>query len=380
MIRRVEVNYRGVFQKTLARRIGSDLVLIAKREGKVAFSNGRYSDAPERNGIPCKYFTFVSPDLTEEELEAECGGKMDIDTADVSVVLDDTLLRGVEPWAWHGIRPINEKVKEGAGLIVVSTRDHRELVPLLEAKPFPYRLTVLEGEASLSGMWVFRNDMTHERVLGAIAAVDPGVISIEAVEGYLRSRAGGEERAEAARAAFEAAAKSVRAIGPGEGMEWPYATPTLPGWQDFREAVTVPAVPRRSVHEVDGQARNASYPRGTSKTERPVIRFDLCTKCTLCWLECPDGAFDPTEDGLYDVNLAYCSGCGKCAEVCPVKNCIVMVEELRFEDARSAWTEYRRDPAAYAAWAEEKKAGRTRIRPYVSGRDEPADRPVSAGR
>src|SRR5215475_10307652 len=73
MIKRVEVNYRGIFQKNLGKKIGSDIVMIASRMGQTAFSNGRYSDAPERNGIPCKYFAFVSPDLAEEELEAECG-------------------------------------------------------------------------------------------------------------------------------------------------------------------------------------------------------------------------------------------------------------------------------------------------------------------
>ena len=56
--------------------------MIASRMGQKAFSNGRYSDSPERNGIPCKYFAFVSPDLAEEELEAECGAKLEIDEAE----------------------------------------------------------------------------------------------------------------------------------------------------------------------------------------------------------------------------------------------------------------------------------------------------------
>ena len=91
MIKRVEINYRGIFQKNLGKKIGSDIVMIASRMGQRAFSNGRYSDSPERNGIPCKYFAFVSPDLSEEELEAECGAKLEIDEADISVVLDDTM-------------------------------------------------------------------------------------------------------------------------------------------------------------------------------------------------------------------------------------------------------------------------------------------------
>jgi pyruvate ferredoxin oxidoreductase delta subunit len=371
VIKRVEINYRGIFQKTLARRIGGDLVLIARRLDKVGFSNGRYSDAPERNGLPSKYFAFVSSDLSEQELEAECGGKLDIDEADVSVVLDDTILRGVEPWAWHGIRPANERMREGACFVVVSHRTPPELTKLLDSKPFHYRIAVLAGDTSLSGMWVFRDDLTHERVLGAIAAVDPDVVTIDAVEQHLLGRPNGGARAAAARSAHDAVLASVRDVPPSDGHPWPHAVPDLPAWQEFREAATVPAVPRRSALGPQGQARNPGFMRGTSRTERPVIRFDRCTKCTLCWIECPDGAFDPTSDGLYDVDLAYCSGCGKCAELCPVKDCIVMVDELAFADEASPWLAYTEDREAYVRSAEASIAARVPRRPYVSGRNEP---------
>ena len=69
MIKRVEIQYRGIFQKNLGKKIGSDIVIVASSMGRIGFSNGRYSDSPERNGIPCKYFAFVSHDLSEEELE-----------------------------------------------------------------------------------------------------------------------------------------------------------------------------------------------------------------------------------------------------------------------------------------------------------------------
>src|SRR5881397_748029 len=128
MIKRVEVNYRGIFQKNLGKKIGSDIVMIASRMGQRAFSNGRYSDSPERNGIPCKYFAFVSPDLSEEELEAECGAKLDIDEANISVVLDDSMVKGVEPWGWHGVRPIHEKVQPGGTLLLTTRKSSDELL------------------------------------------------------------------------------------------------------------------------------------------------------------------------------------------------------------------------------------------------------------
>ena len=98
------------------------------------------------------------------------------------------------------------------------------------------------------------------------------------------------------------------------------------------------------------------------------MRFDLCTKCTLCWLECPDECFDPTADGLYDVDYRYCVGCGKCAQICPVKECIVMVDELQFEHDDSPWTAYTQDRAAYTGWAEQKKSQGRYVHPFITGR------------
>jgi pyruvate ferredoxin oxidoreductase delta subunit len=368
MIRRVEINYRGVFQKNLARKLGSDLVRIAARTGKVGFSNGRYSDAPERNGIPCKYFAFISPDLSEEELEAECGAKMDIDAADISVVLDDTMVKGVEPWAWSGIRPINEKVTEGGFMLVVSNKEAADLLAFIPRKAFPYNLAILPGEASLSGLWVYNDDMTHERILGAIAGLDPDLLNIDDLESYLRARTGdaraAERRVAAAVEGYESVQHRYKVVNPEEGAEWSHTVPVLPGWSDFREGLAVPAIARGFSLGPRGQSRSTTFRRGTTKSQRPVVRFDLCSKCTLCWLECPDECFDPTPDGLYDVDYQYCIGCGKCAEVCPVNECLVMVDDLRFEDESSSWEFWKRDPQGYIEWVEQKK-GATRPKPAV---------------
>ncbi len=368
MIKRVEINYRGIFQKNLAKKIGGDIVIIASRMGRVGFSNGRYSDAPERNGIPCKYFAFVSHDLPEEELEAECGAKLDIDQCDISVVLDDTMVKGVEPWGWHGIRPINEKVQEGGTLLVVSRKDHADLLNFIGNKPFSWKLATYEGDASLAGLWVFKDDLTHERTLGAIAGIDSDIISIEAVASYLNYKNPTEPfRAEAARKAYEEVQEQTKLVAPGMGVEWQHEVPVLPKWFQFGEGVAVPAVQRGFELGPRGQQRNPRFKRGTTKTQRPVVRFDLCTKCTLCWLECPDECFDPTPDGLYDIHYEYCVGCGKCAQVCPVRECIVMVDELQFENDDSPWEAYKQDRVAYTEWAEQKKSQGRYIHPFVTG-------------
>ena len=67
------------------------------------------------------------------------------------------------------------------------------------------------------------------------------------------------------------------------------------------------------------------------------------------------------------MNYEYCVGCGKCAEICPVNECIVMVDELRFEDDSSPWERWDTDQAAYIDWAEAKKGGDRVTYPFVTG-------------
>ena len=368
MIKRVEIQYRGIFQKNLGKKIGSDIVIIASRMGRIGFSNGRYSDSPERNGIPCKYFAFVSHDLPEEELEAECGAKLDIDQCDVSVVLDDTMVKGVEPWGWHGVRPINEKVQPGGTLLVITKKSHDELLQFIAKKPYSWKLATYDGDLSFGGLWVFRDDLAHEKTLGAVAGMDSDIIGIEAVEAYLNYKNPKDpSRAEAARKAYEEVARTVRTVQPGEGAEWTHEIPVLPKWFQFMEGAAVPAVKRHFELGPKGQSRNETFKRGTTKNQRPVVRFDLCTKCTLCWLECPDQCFDQTADGLYDIAFEYCTGCNKCAQICPVNECIVMVDELQFEDNSSPWQAYTADPKKYTEWAEQKKSKGRYIHPFVTG-------------
>ena len=214
---------------------------------------------------------------------------------------------------------------------------------------------------------MFKDDLTHERVLGALAGLDPSLISLEAVEAHLLKKTSQPHRAKAAREAAQMIRACTRVVTPDEGVTWTHEVPVLPKWHEFGEGVAVPAVPRSFEMGPRGQSRNPQFKRGTTKTMRPVVRFDLCTKCTLCWAECPDECFDPTTDGLFDINYEYCVGCGKCAEVCPVQECIVMVDELRFTDDKSPWEAHQKDPAAYVAWAEDKKGKERHSYPFVTG-------------
>src|ERR1035438_8850613 len=143
----VEVIYRGVFQKTLAKNITRDIVLAAHNEGKLGISFGRYGDAPERNGIPAKSFAIVAND----ELTLEAGmAQYEPKQVDLTVVLDDTLCKGGESWAWYGLQPVHHALKPGHTLIVISLEDAPTLLKSIHRREEPYKLGILKGITSFS--------------------------------------------------------------------------------------------------------------------------------------------------------------------------------------------------------------------------------------
>jgi pyruvate ferredoxin oxidoreductase delta subunit len=351
----VEVIYRGVFQKTLAKNITRGIVLAAHNEGKLGISFGRYGDAPERNGIPAKSFAIVAND--EQTLEAGMA-QYEPKQVDVTVVLDDTLCKGAESWAWSGLQPVHHALKPGHTLIVISLEDAPALLKNIHRREEPYKLGIVRGVTSFSGMWVYKDDHTDVRILGAIAKALPAVMSLESVEKFINEKLKNTLKVTTARNAFE----RFTAIGvkAGEGNPDELVKVGLPRWEDMRCGVSIKGQGQGGpfadpvTGEVGGfrPGRNELFKKYSTRTQRPVVNFSTCTKCTLCWLNCPDAAFDITAAGTYDPNLEACSGCGICEEICPVKNCITMVNESEFQDNNSPWAAFEKDKGAYLKWLE----------------------------
>jgi len=351
----VEVIYRGVFQKTLAKNITRDIVLAAHNEGKLGISFGRYGDAPERNGIPAKSFAIVAND----ELTLEAGmAQYEPKQVDLTVVLDDTLCKGAESWAWYGLQPVHKSLKPGHTLIVISQEGAPALLKNIHQRSEAYKLGIIKGITSFSGMWVFKDDHTDVRVLGAIAKALPQVFSLESVEKFINEKLKSSLKVTSARNAFDRfTTVDVKA---GQGNPEELFKFELPGWKEMRGGVSIKGQGQGGPYadpvskEVGGfrPQRNELFKKYSSRTMRPVINFSTCTKCTLCGLNCPDASFDLTPEGTYDANLESCCGCGICAEVCPVKECVTMVNESEFHDNKSQWTAFRKDKDAYLKWLE----------------------------
>ena len=345
----VEVVYRGIFQKTLASRICRGIVLAASKEGKVGTSFGRYGDSPERNGIPAKQFAVVAD--TQEELEENLA-MYQAENVDVTVAVDDTLCKGVESWGWYGLQPINALTRDGGTVLVTSVQGRSDLIEDTHVKDAPYNMGIVKGPKSFSGLWVYRDDHTDVRILGALCKVCPDLVSIESMEEAIREQWSEELKVQSARKSYERI--ETRVVEPGEGNpETPY-TFEMPGWTQMEEAIVVRGVPQGGgFRQGEGgyePQRNPHFKKWSTRTMRPVIDFDTCIKCTLCWLQCPDTCFDVTPDGLYDANMEACCGCGVCEAVCPVPDCVTMVHEAEFTDNASQWEMWQKDKDEYKGW------------------------------
>ncbi len=355
-----EVVYRGIFQKNLAARIVRGIVLSARKSGRWGIAFGRYGDSPQRNGIPAKDFAIVAD--TNEELEQGMA-RYEPKQVDVTICLDDTLAKGIESWAWYGLQPINQLTMPNGTVLVTSLQSFDDLLKDIHKKDAPWKLAVLKAKASFSGLWVHKEDHTEARVLGALARIIPDFLSLDGVSQAIREMDWGSDlKVESARKAHDRVEFRDVRITDGNA-EVPFSF-EMPKWWEMREGVTIPAIPVGKPKE-SGKGyvpeRNPYFKKFTTRTMRPVIDFDKCVKCTLCWLQCPDSCFDVMPDGTYDANMEACCGCGVCEAVCPVEDCITMVNEAVFDDNASQWEAWRKDKTAYHTWLGAKIDDKTHV-------------------
>ncbi|MDP6497744.1 MAG: (4Fe-4S)-binding protein [SAR202 cluster bacterium] len=370
----VEVVYRGIFQRTLARNIVRQIVFAARKDDKIGTAFGRYSDSPERNGIPAKQFAIVCD--TALELE-ESLAVYEASNVDVTINLDDTLCKGLESWAWYGLQPINELTRDGGTLIVTSRQDADSLMEDIHQKDTAYDLAIIPSTVSFSGLWVYKDDHTDMRVLGTLCKVCPGLVSLEAMLESAQEQTGNETKVASIQRAFDRT--TTRPVEPGEGNDETPFSFDLPGWKNMEEGLVIRAIPEGTGYDGGEKGytpgRSDVFKKWSTRSMRPVINFETCIKCTLCWLQCPDTCFDVTPDGLYDANMESCCGCGVCEAVCPVPDCVTMVGEPEFNDNASQWKAWTADKEGYNKWMtalvdKQKAETRTHGFHHIGGYDE----------
>lgn len=52
-----------------------------------------------------------------------------------------------------------------------------------------------------------------------------------------------------------------------------------------------------------------------------------CIGCQACWRCCPEGAVYRIDKKKYSSDMDACKGCGICAEMCPVDDIAMVLEE-----------------------------------------------------
>jgi dihydropyrimidine dehydrogenase (NAD+) subunit PreA len=132
----------------------------------------------------------------------------------------------------------------------------------------------------------------------------------------------------------------------------------LSSWMDEKGYKTIEDFRGRAVPNVtDWQYLNLNY------IAKAVIDQDACIKCGRCYAACEDTshqAIMKEKDGVrhFEVMDDECVACNLCVEVCPVPECITMVEQTKGVDARtgkkidpdySNWTTHPNNPMARKA-------------------------------
>ncbi len=132
----------------------------------------------------------------------------------------------------------------------------------------------------------------------------------------------------------------------------------LSDWMDEKGYKTIADFQGRAVPNVtDWQYLNLNY------VTKAKIDQDLCIKCGRCHIACEDTSHQAITlmvDGKrhFEVMDDECVGCNLCVNVCPVENCIIMVEMTEGADPRTGrpidpdyanWTTHPNNPMAREA-------------------------------
>ena len=127
------------------------------------------------------------------------------------------------------------------------------------------------------------------RILGALARACPELVGIDAMVAAIEDQGWGGLKQTSARNAFERT--TFRPVEPGEGSDDTPFSFDLPGWQSMEEGLVIKGIEEgggfRGGNEGYQPIRNSVFKKFSTRSMRPVINFDTCIKCTLCWLAVP---------------------------------------------------------------------------------------------
>jgi pyruvate ferredoxin oxidoreductase gamma subunit len=284
-------------------RGGQGSVTAAELLAQAAIAEGRFAQGfpsfgPERRGAPVTAFVRIS--------ERPIGLREQIKAPSIVVVLDPSLIGMVD--VFEGLPP--------GGLAVINC-PAQQVETFRQAGPAQ---AMACADASAIARATLGLPIANTAILGCLAQA-AGLVGLDSLEGPIRQRFGSKAEPNL-KALRRAAAETqlhpplVQAEPQAAMASAGYAPQAYQPWTELEIAAEI-VEPGSCREFVTGNWRTSG---------RPVVDEEACTGCGLCWILCPEAAFEPNGDGSYRWLSNYCKGCGICAQECPAK-AIVMEEE-----------------------------------------------------
>ena len=329
---------QGAF--TAARLLGAACSMAPGRHA-LAFP----SFGPERRGAPMRAFTKLD--------DRPIGDRSASTKADFVIYLDETLFAP----GWE------DELKAGGRVLVNSARTWDDpRVTAIDADGISAEVLgrAIPNTVFLGALAALCDEVRAEDVCEAIRQYMPEKLhakNLAVVESVLAEKDAWGARC--AEATCEPACENKRALAGKERPASGTASQALAG-ADAPEGLA-PAAPSPALLGCDGAPRviptlraahldPAVFARTTCfeaghlvsknagwRSVRPVLDEAACTRCLLCYMQCPDGTIYKVadEDARGGIRLAvdydFCKGCGVCAKACRC-GAISMVPE--HEEAR----------------------------------------------
>lgn len=232
-----------------------------------------------------------------------------IESPDLIVVADETLLADRAAAVLLG--------QEKASAVFVNAAVNEELASKFGIKPrlFTFDIATLTQKTLGAASALSAG-------LGAAAARLTGLIDADQLTDAIREELQQLHANEDVIARNVEIARSVFAALPPVQFT---STPSAPAGAIWPIGYDEPSLGTASITAA-GNARQRNT--GTWRVERPEIDYDVCTRCGLCFLGCPDGAITLGKEGLPIIDYDHCKGCMICAQLCPLHG-IATTKEVR---------------------------------------------------
>ena len=285
----LEVRFHG--------RGGQGAVTAAELLAQAAIAENRHAQGfpsfgAERRGAPVAAYLRVSD-------SAICLREK-INEPDVVVILDPSLVKSVD--VFQGLRD--------GGTIILNTPSRDACG--LEVFHHRYRLAVVD--ANRIAVDTLGIPIGNTAMIGALLRAT-GVVRQESLRDPVSHRFGrlAGKNLQAIRRAY----KQTAIIAAGDGVQ--------ADKNRGRETVHGPELDALHAYvdlsvgcDITRPGSTDGFFTGNWRTSgKPVTVLSQCTKCGLCWILCPDMAYQPNSLGYFDLDDRYCKGCGTCVEQCP---------------------------------------------------------------